>query len=461
MKRCAIYTRKSTSIGLEQDFNSLDAQRESCEAYIRSQPGWTLVPSSYDDGGYTGANTDRPAFQRLLEDVDADRVDVIVCYKVDRLSRSLLDFAKVMDHFYRSGVDFVSVTQHFSTADPAGRLTLNLLMTFAEFEREMIAQRTRDKIAGARRRGKWTGGSIPIGYRSVDKKLTVDETRATDIQRVFDIYLEHKSLVRIMSELGGTWTKDSILRVLRNPVYAGYVRAGNDLVHAEHCAIVSKEVYDKVQSTLGRPIGQHRAGVYLLRGLVRCGSCGAGMTPGSTFKGDREYRYYRCQTQDKRGPMGCAAPALPAQAIEDFVVDKLRKLVTEGSLTTDVAERLSLRIETSRAKLLLERRQIPSQIATLASQPMSNDVADGLTKLQARLEEIEREFGALREARAEAKWVTEALQDFDGIWDILSPANRVGMVAALVDHVVVNEASGTIQAHLAELTSDIPGEATA
>jgi site-specific DNA recombinase len=160
-RRCAIYTRKSTSVGLEQDFNSFDAQREACAAYIKKQPGWSLVADLYDDGGFTGANIERPAFQRLLADIDAGKIDVVVVYKVDRLSRSLLDFAKLMERFSRSGASFVSVTQNFSTADAMGRLTLNMLMSFAEFEREMIGERTRDKIAAARRKGKWTGGPGP------------------------------------------------------------------------------------------------------------------------------------------------------------------------------------------------------------------------------------------------------------------------------------------------------------
>ena len=163
--RCAIYTRKSTSAGLDRDFNSLDAQREACESYIRSQAhlNWCIVPQPYDDGGFTGANLDRPAFQRLLADIDARRIDVIVVHRVDRLSRSLLDFAGVMGRFNEKGVAFVSVTQNFSTADAMGRLTLNMLMSFAEFEREMISERTRDKIAASRRRGKWTGGRLPYG----------------------------------------------------------------------------------------------------------------------------------------------------------------------------------------------------------------------------------------------------------------------------------------------------------
>ena len=178
VKRCAIYTRKSTTAGLEQDFNSLDAQREACEAYVKNQEaqGWTLLPESYDDGGFTGANTERPAFQRLMADVEAGKIDVIVTYKVDRLSRSLLDFARIIEIFERHSTSFISVTQNFSTADAMGRLTLSLLMSFAVFEREMIAERTRDKMLASRKRGKWTGGTVPFGYQAVDKKLVVVES---------------------------------------------------------------------------------------------------------------------------------------------------------------------------------------------------------------------------------------------------------------------------------------------
>jgi DNA invertase Pin-like site-specific DNA recombinase len=243
-KRAAIYTRKSTSAGLEQDFNSLDAQRDSCTAYIQRQPGWTLVGDSYDDGGFTGANIERPAFQRLLADIEAGKIDVVVVYKLDRLSRSLLDFVKVMERFNAAGASFVSVTQAFSTADAMGRLTLNMLMSFAEFEREMIADRTRDKIAGARRKGKWTGGPRPLGYQVVDKRLVVDELEAVVVREIFSLYLEQRSALavsRLLNErqrstkrhrsINGTvreghgWSKNDVLRILKNPVYAGYMRS--------------------------------------------------------------------------------------------------------------------------------------------------------------------------------------------------------------------------------------------
>jgi DNA invertase Pin-like site-specific DNA recombinase len=177
IKRAAIYTRKSTNIGLEQEFNSLDAQREACEQYIRSQAvlGWQLIPAEYSDGGYSGANIQRPAFQRLMQDLEARKIEIVVVHRVDRLSRSLLDFATLMDRFNRASVAFVSVTQNFSTADAMGRLTLNVLMSFAEFERTMIGERTRDKMSAARRKGKWMGGPPPLGYDVVDRKLVVNE----------------------------------------------------------------------------------------------------------------------------------------------------------------------------------------------------------------------------------------------------------------------------------------------
>jgi site-specific DNA recombinase len=197
------YGSKSTSKGLEQDFNSIDAQREACERYVAAQQhdGWRLLADRYDDGGFTGANLDRPGFRRLMADIEAGAVDVVVVYKVDRLSRSLLDFARLMDRFEQLDVAFVSVTQSFSTADAMGRLTLNILLSFAQFEREMIGERTRDKIQAARRRGKWTGGPVPLGCRTEDKKLVVDEAEAVVVRRAFGLYLEHHSADAVVREL--------------------------------------------------------------------------------------------------------------------------------------------------------------------------------------------------------------------------------------------------------------------
>ncbi len=202
-KRCAIYTRKSTNEGLDQDFNTLDAQRESGEAYIKSQQheGWEYLPDHYDDGGFTGGNMDRPALRRLMTDIEAGKIDSVVVYKVDRLSRSLLDFAKMLEIFERHHVAFVSVTQQFNTATSMGRLILNVLLSFAQFEREMISERTRDKIAATRRKGKWSGGASILGYDVVDKKLVANEAEAGQVRQIFQLYLERQSLIETAKEL--------------------------------------------------------------------------------------------------------------------------------------------------------------------------------------------------------------------------------------------------------------------
>src|SRR5262249_23047716 len=250
--RCAIYTRKSTEEGLAQEFNSLDAQREAGENYIRSQAseGWTGLPGRYDDGGFTGANTDRPALQRLLLDIEEGKVDLVVVYKVDRLSRSLLDFAQLMQRFEKYNVGFVSVTQQFNTATSMGRLILNVLLSFAQFEREIISERTRDKVAATRRKGKWSGGRPPLGY-NIDPhgyKLVVSEDEAVQVRAIFALYVELESLLPVVQELerrgwthkrwksrkgielgGEPFTRTSLHRLLTNPIYVGKVRYKHEI----------------------------------------------------------------------------------------------------------------------------------------------------------------------------------------------------------------------------------------
>ena len=411
-RRCAIYTRKSTSVGLEQDFNSLDAQREACTAYIEKQTGWTLLGDRYDDGGFTGANIERPAFQKLLTDIDERRIDVVVVYKVDRLSRSLLDFAKLMERFGRAGTSFVSVTQNFSTADAMGRLTLNMLMSFAEFEREMIGERTRDKIAAARRKGKWTGGPIPLGYTVKDKRLVVNEAEAALVREIFALYLEQRSalaVARILNERRlssqdspgehGTihrarpWTNADVLRLIRTPIYAGYIRSHGELHGGEHDAIVDRDTFSRVQALLDgearTPNEPSRNPAYFLRGLLRC-VCGAAFTPASTRKGRKEYRYYRCIRRDKEGKEACPSSPLPADAIETYVIERLREVAANG-------------------------------------------ISAGATG-------------------AKTSWVARCLADFDSIWDVLTPQNRGRLVRAVVEAVEVDESANRVKIFILDLS---------
>jgi site-specific DNA recombinase len=353
--RCAIYTRKSSEEGLDQDFSSLDAQRESAEAYIKSQAqaGWLCLPERYDDGGYSGGNMDRPALARLLADIEAGRLDAVIIYKVDRLSRSLLDFAKMMETFERYHVAFVSVTQQFNTATSMGRLILNVLLSFAQFEREIISERTRDKIAAARKKGKWSGGMPRLGY-DVDpksKKLVVNPEEATRVRAIFRLYLERQALVPVVQELerhswfnkrwvtrkgrrrgGRPFTKPRLYELLTNVLYLGKVRHKRDVHDGEHPAIVPITLWDQVQALLkqngrGSAAVPRRPTDALLQGLLRCVACNCAMTPTHATKhGSRRYRYYLCTEAQKRGRHTCPTPSLPAAEIERFVLDQLQAL---------------------------------------------------------------------------------------------------------------------------------------
>ena len=343
--RCAIYTRKSTEEGLEQEFNSLDAQREAAEAYILSQKaeGWCALPQRYDDGGFSGGNIDRPALAKLLADVEAGLLDSVVVYKVDRLSRSLLDFARILGIFEKHHISFVSVTQQFNTSVPVGRLTLNILFSFAQFEREIISERTRDKKAAARRKGKWTGGFIPLGYDLEPRggALVINEQEAERVRSIYRLFAEgslEETLVALQ-ERGWTtkgWTtasgrqrpgtifrEASLLRLLRSELYVGVVRYQGQLYAGEQPAIVDKRLWNSVQTKLRRFPPQrvrkerNKQGA-LLKGLLRCGKCGKAMHATFTKSGERRYRYYVC------GSGSVCSNRVAAATIEQSVVGKLQ-----------------------------------------------------------------------------------------------------------------------------------------
>jgi DNA invertase Pin-like site-specific DNA recombinase len=268
--RCAVYTRKSSEEGLEQEFNSLDAQREACEAYIASQKpeGWVLVPDRYDDGGISGATLERPALKRLLADIEARRIDVVVVYKIDRLSRALMDFAKLVEVFDRNNVTFVSVTQSFNTTTSMGRLTLNILLSFAQFEREVIGERIRDKFAASRKKGMWMGGFVPLGYDVKDRKLVVNEPEAKKVRMMFERFVKFGSatvLVRalraegITGKQGKLVDKGYVYKLLNNRVYIGQAVHKGTAYPGEHRAIVSQGLWDKSTASLPTvPIGAER-----------------------------------------------------------------------------------------------------------------------------------------------------------------------------------------------------------
>ncbi|WP_256464962.1 MULTISPECIES: recombinase family protein [unclassified Bradyrhizobium] len=340
--RCAVYTRKSSEEGLDMDFNSLDAQRESCEAYIVSQraEGWTAVSDRYDDGGFSGGTLERPALKRLLADVQASKIDVIVVYKIDRLSRSMLDFLNLVEMFERHGVTFVSVTQSFNTKDAMGRMALNILVTFAQFERELIGERIRDKVAASRKRGKWMGGWTPLGYEVRDRKLLIHEADAERVRAIFRRFVQLKSATLLARELvaanertryGHLLDKGVLYKILHNRVYLGEAVHKGTSYPGEHKAIIDRKLWDQVHAILKesprkRANNSRAQTPALLKGLL-FGPDGAAMSPTHTRKSGRLYRYYISQTAMKQGRSDCPVKLVPAAELERIIIDQLRLLL--------------------------------------------------------------------------------------------------------------------------------------
>jgi DNA invertase Pin-like site-specific DNA recombinase len=339
---CAIYTRKSSEEGLEQAFISLDTQREACEAYIASQKheGWHLVPAHYEDGGFSGGNMDRPALKRLLADIHAGKISVVVVYKVDRLTRSLADFAKLVVQFDKFNVSFVSVTQQFNTTTSMGRLTLNVLLSFAQFEREVTGERIRDKIAALKKKGMWMGGTVPLGYTALDRKLVVNEAEAATVLTIFNEILRVGSVHRLQDWLrannitnrrGHHFFRGPLYTILRNPHYLGRIKHKKDSYPGEHPAIIERDTWDKVQSLLDSNIqGKRRktraTKVSLFTGIL-FDAIGTLYTPTHANKNGRRYRYYTSQAAIKKTVKSDAPPRIPAPDIEKAVVDRLLDLL--------------------------------------------------------------------------------------------------------------------------------------
>jgi site-specific DNA recombinase len=350
LARCAIYTRKSTEYNLELAFNSLDAQREACEAYIKSQAheGWRLIPVRYDDGAFSGASLERPALQQLLADVRSGKIDIVLVYKVDRLTRSLADFAKLIELFVAHGVSFVSVTQSFNTSSSMGRLTLNVLLSFAQFERELIGERVRDKIAASKRKGLWVGGPVPLGYAAVDKKILVVPAEAAAVRTIFARYLELGSVRALAEDLdrrgirskprrlsngrtigGGRFGVGALAHLLKNRFYIGEVVYRGEVHRGEHEPILDSTLFEAVQAKLA---AQARARRCRLQGspAILSGRLfdnrGNRMSPTHSNKGGARYRYYVSQAvlQRKPPPPGLVS-RVPAAEIEALVVTALRK----------------------------------------------------------------------------------------------------------------------------------------
>jgi DNA invertase Pin-like site-specific DNA recombinase len=339
-----VYTRKSTDEGLEKEFNTLDAQREACEAYIASQraEGWTLVHDRYDDGGFSGGSLDRPALKRLLADIERGLVDVVVVYKIDRLSRSLMDFAKLVEVFDAHEVTFVSVTQSFNTTTSMGRLTLNILLSFAQFEREVIGERIRDKVAASKARGMWVGGKVPLGYDVRDRKLVVNEAEAARVRRVFELFAETGSgietvrlcrLEGITTKSGRPIDKGDVYKILHLRTYVGEVAHRGNVYPGEHPAIVSRALWDRVHALLqvsprARTQANRPQSPALLKGLI-FGTDGRALSPTHSRKNGRLYRYYVAQRALKGEADDAIVRRVSAGEIEAAVMTQLRALLRQ------------------------------------------------------------------------------------------------------------------------------------
>ncbi len=446
--RCAIYTRKSTEENLDSEFNSLDAQREAAEAYIASQrhEGWSALAEHYDDGGFSGANTERPALKRLLADIEAGDIDCVVVYKVDRLSRSLLDFAKLMEAFDRKGISFVSVTQQFNTTTPMGRLVLNILLSFAQFEREIISERVRDKVAATRKKGKYIGGMPMLGYDAdpVRKCLVVNPQEADLVRHIFARFLETGSATALSQELnaqgnttkswvtrkgvrreGNRWDKTDLYRLLQNPVYIGEVSYKGERYPGEHEAIVARRAWEQVQRIFAESPNSRRSRARvrnpaLLRRVIRCGACGCAMIPTWTRRRGKQYRYYLCLHATKYGHDTCPTVSLPAGAIEEVVVEQLRALFRAPELLA----------RTYRSARALARAREDELAPTGAEDFNELDVVNALTL-------------------------------FDPVWEQLFPAEQERLVQLLVRQVEVYPDRAEVQIRaegLASLAAELRGE---
>jgi site-specific DNA recombinase len=458
--RCGIYTRVSTPDQANGDFTSLDNQREMAEAYIRSQAGqgWVALKERFDDAGFSAGSIDRPALTRMLADITAGQIDCVVVYKLDRLSRSLSDFVALLDRFRAAKVDFVSVTENFSTTTSVGRFTLNLLASFAEFERATIGDRTRDKIAGAKRRGRWCGGFPVLGYdvHPDGGRLVVNEEEAETVRQIFLTYLDLRSLQATAAELnrrgwrtkswatrdgtfheGVAFNKAHLSRLLGNPLYEGKVSHHGQVYDGEHPAIVDEAIYERVQAALagnnvsGGARAKNRYG-HLLRGLLHCTACGCAMSPSVTRRNGKAHRYYVCGSATRRGWASCPHPSLPAGEIEEAVVERIKCVGRDPDLLRDTLAEIRSLQKTRVPALTAERRRLDREVLRLRDR---GDAGDHLGKIEARLVEVGEELAVLQGASVDRRDLAKALALFDEVWSCLFPAERERIIALLIERI--------------------------
>lgn len=480
--RCAIYTRKSREDGLEQEFNSLDAQRESGEAYIESQrmQGWQLIPERYDDGAFSGETMERPGLQRLLADVEAGKVDVIVVYKIDRLSRSLLDFMQMIEMFNDRGVSFVSVTQHFNTTDSTGRLFLGILITFAQYEREVAGDRIRDKVAAAKRRGKYCGGVPVLGY-DVDreaKKLLINQEEEPLVKHIFHRFCQLGSARAVAKELneqgyktkswitkkgslheGKPWNTGHVYRLLNNRTYIGEVSHKKKHYPGEHEAIIDRKQWDMVQGILAENTRDKSGNTRIkmaspFRGLIRCGHCDSSMGMTYTNKGERRYTYFICQKDTKRAVSQCPIKRVPAGDIEKAVFEQLGAVFRTPSLMAKTyfaakdlekaeRERVSNQKSELEKELMATRKQALELMSPGEWGPGTEEkLADSnkrVVELSRQLTTVTKQLDIVSTDYITEQDVSGSFQTMETFWDDLFPMERQRLIRLLIETVEIRE----------------------
>ena len=486
-KICAIYTRKSNEKNLNTDFNSLDAQRESAEAYIKSQKalGWEIYPERYDDPAYSGGDMERPALRRLLNDAKLKKFDVVVVYKVDRLSRSLRDFVKIMEVFEEYGISFVAVTQHFDTSSSMGRLTLNILLSFAQFEREIDSERIRDKRAAQAKRGKWMGGFPIIGY-DLDynnKKTVVNDSEKGLVKKMFETYAKIQSLsrtARVLNDMGyrtKEWiskkekrmggfkfNKTNLSRYLKNPRYIGKIPFNGQLYQGEHQPILDEKLFLRVQNILKKNDALNcsiNTGKYdfLLKGLVKCSNCGSTMTPNFAHSKGKKYFYYKCVKVLKMDKTACSTSSAPARELENVVIDRIRHIAENEKIVQGMIEKAKVladneipKLKEEHSKLLGEAGKIDEQANNLVNVISMQDNQEknkyllrklnDLTKRSEQVREqiriLEFDIDKVRTQEIDKEAVLKIFKDFKATFDSQPAEERKELIRLLVKDVLLD-----------------------
>ena len=465
--RCACYTRKSVEDAtLDRDFNSLTSQREACENYIESQrsKGWVCLPEHYDDGGYSGGNMNRPAMTRLKADIEAGKIDMVICFKIDRLSRSIIDFAELQKFFEEHKVHFVSVTQDINTSNSSGRMLLNILITFAAFERDLIIERVKTAIDGGKKRGKFCGGVPMLGYHSdpFSKKLLINEEEAATVRLIYEKYMALESIQATVAEINRLglktrewvsastgkrhsakpWNTTSVHRILTSPIYAGYVSHYDTNYEGEHEAIIPRPQWEKVQQMLSScsssPRGQKRQRQnHPFDGHVRCGHCGCALTPTYTRNHGKRYCYYVCSAFNKNSDHYCPVKRIPAGDLEQAVIAQLAGLFRAPAILRETLKAVRQKEELLRQNCDRDCEMLQTQLDELKRRALQQEIDyDEVKKAATMLTEARHKRSLLRAPVTEDE-IVAALGDAAGLWEFMFPGARQELIQLVVGDIVV------------------------